>query len=43
MHADDLTMYLASKNLSNIETKLQTNIDSVEDWCKNNKYGTLSN
>ena len=38
MYVDDSTIHISGKNISDIQTKVQEDLNRIELWCKDNKY-----
>ena len=36
MYADDSTIHISGKNISDIQTKVQEDLNRIELWCKDN-------
>jgi hypothetical protein len=36
MYADDSTIHISGKNISDIQTKVQEDFNRIELWCKDN-------
>jgi len=37
MYADDSTIHISGENISDIQTKVQEDLNIIELWCKDNK------
>jgi hypothetical protein len=38
MYADDSTIHISGKNISDIQTKVQEDLNRIELWCKDNMF-----
>jgi hypothetical protein len=38
MYADDSTIHISGENISDIQTKVQEDVNRIELWCKDNMF-----